>query len=93
MQARLVRAALDRPGRMGVHDLTDDDMMVAAGDDFRQLALDARRCGIQDRRAGRAVVKGLAVDGSILDSRGFEEGESLTLLPLAEEVRTPLSGG
>src|SRR6516164_5369743 len=67
LEDRGVRAPGDRFRDMRLDDLADDDVMVALLDDAGDLALHRRRCGIEDRRPGRALVNGLAGELAVFE--------------------------
>src|ERR1700747_1678014 len=72
---------------MSVDDFTDDDVMIALPDDAVATAFDRRRCGIEDRYPGRALVNGLPAQLAILQPGRLEKSEGGALLVLAEHVQ------
>src|SRR3984893_3124962 len=72
---RGVRAPGDRLCHMRLDDLADDDVVVALLDDAGDSALDRRRCGIEDRRAGGALMDRLAGELAVFEFGRLEEGE------------------
>src|ERR1700751_2082989 len=67
LEDRGVRAPGNRLCDMRVDDLADDDVVVALLDDAGHSALDRRRCRIEDRRAGRTLVNGLAGELAVFE--------------------------
>src|SRR5581483_8761704 len=71
----------------GVDDLADEDRVIALLDGADQAALDVSRRVVQDRRAGRAGVEGLAGDGVAVALGRLEERKGHRPLVFAQNVQ------
>src|SRR6267154_4767682 len=87
LEDRGVRAPSDRLWQMRLDDFADHDVVIALFNDAGDPAFDRSGRGIEDWGSGGAFVNGLTAQLAILELGRLEEGESSSLLFLAQHVQ------